>query len=146
MSFGPRSQWIFGSVLMVFGLCVACNVTPNPNEESGRDFERGGATQIPLNEPVNDNLDYNGRDQTDWKYFQIPAGGTVNVILGCDYGGAGCNARLRDEVGQVLGLIESGGNPRVTRAFDVGRGNFYLEIWAQAAATDYTVQVDYEPN
>lgn len=129
-------------------MALACNpnIQRDPNENSGEDGERSKAQPLPLNEPVNDRVDFLGGDMTDWKYFQVPAAGSVTVTLGCDDGGAGCLANLRDEVGLVISRIDSQGNPRTEARFAVGRGNYYLEIIAQASATDYTVQVDYEPN
>jgi len=118
----------------------------DPNENSGEDGERGKAQLLPLNEPVNDRVDYNGGDMTDWKLLQIPAPGQITVTLGCDYVGAGCAANLRSAVGTVLDSVESQGQPRVSSSFSLSRGNYYLEIYVPASATDYTVQVDYEPN
>ena len=136
-----------GIGLFLAGLFLACdtNIQQNPNENSGDDGERGLAKPLPLNEPVNDNVNYTEGDMTDWKYFQIPAPGTVEVTLGCDYTGAACAANVREEDGVVVHAIESQGQPVVTERFDVTRGNYYLEIYVPAAYTDYTIQVNYEP-
>lgn len=143
----PRRLGLVAVVLtaLVLGACNA-NMQRDPNENSGEDGERGKAQLLPLNEPVNDRVDYNGGDMTDWKLLQIPAPGEITVTLGCDYTGAGCTANLRADVGTVIDSIESQGQPRVSSSFSLARGNYYLEIFVPASATDYTVQVDYEPN
>ena len=134
---------------VAFGiLFLGCNpnIERDPNENSGIDGERGKAQLLPFAEPVNDRVDYNEGDMTDWKYVQIPAPGHITVTLGCDYTGAHCAANFRDEVGQLVEAIESSGAPRVTSTIPVTRGNYYLEIFVPASSTDYTVQVDYEPS
>ena len=151
MAKGPSKRtlsMIFG-VLLALGACVLgcdANLEVNPNEKSGNDGERGRAQLIELNTPVNDNLDRAESDMTDWKYFQIPAPGRIRVTLGCDIAGASCVAVVRDEMGASIRRIESNGEPRVQDTVPVSRGNYYLEVYVQASATDYTIQIDYEPN
>ena len=141
----PCSAILIAVLGMVFLACNP-NIERDPNENSGSDGERGKAQLLPFAEPVNDRVDYNEGDMTDWKYVQVPAPGHVTVTLGCDYTGAHCAANLRNEVGQLMEAIESAGAPRVTSTVPVTRGNYYLEIYVPASSTDYTVQVDYEPN
>jgi hypothetical protein len=138
----------FATVLGVLAWVLACNpnIQQNPNQESGNDGERGRAQRMPMNEPVLDNVSYVENDMTDWKYVQIPSAGEIVVTLGCDNGGAACVAVVRDEVGTPVRTLNSDGQPRIQDRLSVRRGNYYVEIYAQAAATDYTIQVDFEPN
>jgi hypothetical protein len=137
--------WILGLVCLA-ALACAPNIQPDPNEASGNDGERGRAQPLPLGEPVIDNVNYIENDMTDWKFVQIDAPGQLTVTLGCDYSGAACLCRVRNAVGQIVETIDPEGEPTVTRRLDVRRGNYYLEILAQAASTEYTIQADYEPN
>jgi hypothetical protein len=138
-----------GGVVFVVALMGAFACTPsleiNPNANSGQDGERGRARPMPLNQPVLDNVDYTANDMTDWKYFQIPGPGRITVRLGCDNPGAACIANIRDEVGVVVRRLAGGEGP-VQDTLTVSRGNYYLEVYAQASATAYTVLVEYEPN
>lgn len=140
------TRWSFFCLLL--GLAAACvpNIQRDPNENSGNDGERSKAQPLALNEPVNDRVDFTEGDATDWKLIQVPAPGRVTVILGCDNTGAWCAARVRDEVGRVVESIESRGQPRAESSLTLTRGNYYLEVYVGQSATDYTVQVDYEPN
>ncbi|MBN1945103.1 MAG: hypothetical protein JW797_05470 [Bradymonadales bacterium] len=132
--------------MALIGLACSPNLAPDPNEKSGDDGERSKAQLIELGAPVNDNVNFNDGDMTDWKYFQIPSPGRVMVTLGCDYTGAYCGANIRDEVGVLVTRMRTDGEPRVSEEVAVQRGNYYLEIFVPSAATDYTVQVNYEPN
>jgi len=128
------------------GLGCDANIVDDPNAESGNDGERGKAQAMPFGEPVNDSVNYTEGDMTDWKYIQVPAFGSVTVRLGCDHTGAYCGANIRDEVGRMVREIRTDGSPRVEQTLDLARGNYYVEIFCPASATDYTIQVDYEPN
>lgn len=146
---GIRVIRTFVWVLLALTACFyGCNpnIESNPNEASGGDGERGRARAMDLDTPVNDNVNLTGGDMTDWKFFQIPAPGTVEITLGCDNEGAACAAVVRDSMGVEIQRIDSNGEPRVQETVPVIRGNYYLEVFAQASSTDYTVQVDYEPN
>jgi hypothetical protein len=147
-SIGARDRARFAVLFGVLAWILACspNIEQNPNQNSGNDGERGRAQKMDLNAPVNDNVSYAENDQTDWKYVQIPAPGTITVTLGCDNGGAACVAVVHDALGAPLRTLDSHGQPRVSDTMAVRRGNYYIEVYAQAAATDYTLQVDYEPN
>ena len=135
----------FAPVLLLLLGCDA-NIVEDPNAESGNDGERGKAQRLAFGEPVNDHITYTEGDMTDWKYIQVPSSGDVTVRLGCDYTGAYCGANVRDEVGRLVSRIRTEGESRVERTLELARGNYYLEIFCPASATDYTVQVDYEPN
>ncbi|MCA9562467.1 MAG: hypothetical protein KC561_03215 [Myxococcales bacterium] len=140
-------RWICLSLLV--GLVAgACNpsLERDPNEDSGNDGERSKAQILPLGEPVNDRVSYTEGDMTDWKYVQVPAAGTINVTMGCDYPSAYCTVNIRDEVGLLLRELPSEGESRVSGSLAVTRGNYYLEIFVPASSTAYTIQVDYEPN
>jgi hypothetical protein len=48
-------------------------------------------------------------------------------------------------MGVVLRRLEGGSGP-VSESLSLARGNYYVEVYAQASATAYTVLVEYEPN
>jgi hypothetical protein len=137
---------VVAAIGLFWGLACDPNIQGNPNSDSGRDAERGMAQRLALGEPVNDDISHNAGDMTDWKYFQIPAPGTARVVLGCDYTSAYCAAVVRDQFGVEVDRLETRGQPMVSVGVPVQRGNYYLEIFVQASSTDYTIQVDYEPN
>ena len=143
-----RLGWFVGLLALWMVACGTApgNIQQNPDENSGGDGERGRAQRIELNEAITDNVSYAEGDMTDWKYVQIPGPGHIVVTLGCDYGGAACVAVVRDEVGAALTTLDSEGEPRVRGTVSVDRGNYYVQVYAQASATAYTLQVDYEPN
>ena len=146
---GFKGLWILGlAVVALSVICLGCspNLEQDPNEDSGDDGERSKAQLLELATPVNDNVNFGEGDMTDWKYVQIPSSGMVRVTLGCDYTGAYCGVNVRDEVGLIVSRMETSGESRVSEEIRVRRGNYYLEIYASVASTDYTVQVDYEPN
>ena len=144
----PQNRVTLATVALGIFAALACdpNIQRNPNENSGNDAERSLAQQILFGEPVNDNVNYNQGDMTDWRYFQAPAAGSARVTLGCDYTSAYCAVVIRDEVGVELERLETRGQPRIEGEVPVGRGNYYLEVFVSASSTDYTIQVDYEPN
>jgi hypothetical protein len=143
--FRPLWGLVFFVALLASALACSPSLQVNPNSNSGMDGERGRARVMPLNQAVVDNVDYTANDMTDWKYFQIPGPGRVTIRLGCDNPGAACIVNIRDEMGAVIRRLPGGEGP-VQETLSLNRGNYYLEIYAQASATAYTVLVEYEPN
>lgn len=136
---------LLAALVAAGALACSPSLEVNPDESSGGDGERGRAVRMPLDEPVLDDVNYTEGDMHDWKYFQIPGPGRITVRLGCDNSGAACIANVRDDVGVVLRRLAGGEGP-VTETLGVSRGNYYIEVYAQASSTSYTVLVEYEPN
>ena len=132
-------------ILFLLTACVP-SLERDPNEHSGNDGERGAAQILVLGEPVNDHLSYSEGDMTDWKFVQIASPGEITVTIGCDNVGAWCSVNIRDEVGRVVGTIQTEGEVRASGAVEVGRGNYYIEVFVQASQSAYTIQVDYGAN
>jgi hypothetical protein len=134
--------------ILIWFLLAACvpSLERDPNENSGNDGERATAQALVLGEPVNDHLNYSEGDMTDWKFVQVVSPGEITVTVGCDNAGAWCSVNVRDEVGRVVGTIETEGEVRASGVVEVGRGNYYIEVFVQASQSAYTIQVDYGSN
>jgi hypothetical protein len=125
---------------------AACQVEPDP-ERNSEDGSRLTAIEIPLNRVVIDKVDLVNGDKTDWKYFTITSPGLVTITVSFDNEGeADPNARLHNAVGQVVSDLEAAdGNDQLRRiSFEAKPGNYYLSLYVEELASDYTVEVKFE--
>jgi hypothetical protein len=92
-----------------------------------------------------DNVDYDIGDLTDWKYFRVPQPGTVKVTVALDNPDAELVVLVHDGEGAELARLERRAEPRLETEFSATTGLYYLEINAEAQGSDYTLEVQFEP-
>lgn len=124
---------------------AACAVEDDP-ERNSKDSERTKAVEMPLDRVVIDNIDQDG-DQTDWKYVIIPANGLAKVIINFDNENAEPQVEVINAVGQVLSNLDLPESSQFLRqlSFQVQPGTYYLNIYVDEGATDYSVEVQFSP-
>ena len=116
-------------------------------QEDLEDAERTRAIEMPVNRVVVDFLYPEGGDKRDWKFFTIPSDGLVTITVGFDKEETGPGVEIVNEVGQVLSNLKLPDNTTGLRrlAFEAKPGNYYVHVSIQRGATDYSVEVVYEP-
>ena len=129
--------------LGVFIVSGACSVAIDRNGGSGTDATRNGAIEFPMGRTVIDNVDFDGLDMTDWKYFSVQTNGLVNIMVSFDNHDAGAIARVRDAKGLIITTLEDHGQ-QINNMFRGEPGYYYIEIWCERASTDYTIEVHFE--
>lgn len=144
-----RDTLFRGLVLAMLGIALAgtaCNVEEDPERES-QDSERTKAIEMPLDKVVIDNVDYFGGDRTDWKYFTIPSDGIVKVVINFDDENASPEIEVINAVGQVLSNLDLPESSEFLRQLSIQGepGNYYLHIYVEEGATDYSVEVKFTP-
>jgi len=104
---------------------------------------RGGAVEIPLDEPVDDRVSASQGDSTDWKVFELPQPAKVTIDVWWDNPEARLALRLR---GMGGGQARSLKHTRGVRHESLGpielpAGKWFLQIEAHSGASVYTLEV-----
>jgi len=136
----PVMAAVVGLMLVV---AVGCDVEVHP-ERNSDDSYRTNAMEMPLNRVILDNVTSFGGDQTDWKFFIVPADGIIKILFNFDNEEAAPTVFLIDEVGRVLSSLEkpeASGPVLRQMSFQAEPANYYLHIQATDGQTDYSVEV-----
>lgn len=142
------SPWIAAALLLAsllpLGGCTPYEVDENLDAKSGVDKTREGAQEIPLNATAVDNVDLKRLDKTDWKYFTVPSAGVVEIVVSFDNPRAFGEMVVTDEVGQIVSTFQDEKRRLLDRVtFKAESGLYYLQLWANAEGSDYSVQVNF---
>jgi hypothetical protein len=131
-------------VVCAVGL-AACTVEPNPNANSGPDYQKSGAREISFGRSSTDTVDRKGGDMTDWKYFRVPTTGVVELSVAFDNPKARGVALIRDALGVQIARLEHRGQPVLRATFRGEPGIYYIEIFSNEGHTSYTYDVTFQP-
>lgn len=112
-----------------------------PESKSGDDQDRIGAVPIELNQLYLDDVDCLGGDKTDWKYFSVPAEGDVSVTFAFDEPAANGTIVLRKQNGEEITRVKFKPGARTTHRFHAMPVLYYLEIFCEAASSEYSLEV-----
>ncbi len=131
--------WLMGSVA-----CTPYEVDADLDSRSGIDKTREGAQEISLNATIVDNVDLRRFDKTDWKYFTVPSAGVIDIVVSFDNPRALGEMVVTDEVGQIVSTFQDEKKRLLDRvSFKAESGLYYLQFWANAEGSDYSVQVNF---
>ncbi len=137
-------QWILVAGLALLVLGASCSVEDDPERQSTEDKARTGAIEVPLDRVVIDHVTYWDGDRTDWKYFTVPADGVARVIVYFDNEDARPNVTVTNEVGQIMSRLEDSEAGFLRQlSFQAAPGNYYVHLWAEEGATDYSLEVTF---
>lgn len=128
-------------------LAVAgCNVGDKPDSESGKDWEQAGAQELFLDKLVDDYLDYEEGDSTDWKFFKIKTRGLLELTVYWDNKNVGSTVNVRDKFG-VLKQSRSHSSELEKDQIDmkVDPGTYFVEFSTAKGASVYTVEASFQP-
>ncbi len=146
-----RKFGVQGAFLLMAGLVFGAGTCSNdleqsPEFRSGPDQGRSGAKSVAIGATAVDNVDYVKGDRTDWKVFEIPAEGVVTITARFDNSDALAQMVVTDETGQVLSVYEDKKRHLLKNVtFKGGSGKYYMQIFCDAADTDYSILVEYNP-
>jgi hypothetical protein len=141
-----RAALLGAALLCLLG--SACQVERDPDRNSV-DGSRLTAIEIPLNRVVIDKVDVINGDKTDWKYFTVTSPGVVTITVSFDNEvEANPGARLHNAVGQIMSDLERADeNDQLRRvSFQAKPGNYYLSLFVEELASDYTCEVKFQEN
>jgi hypothetical protein len=135
-------------------LAVGCKPKAPPafdaDAKSGPDGKRVGARSLLPNNPMTDQVDYAGQDQTDWYMVQLPG---KPGVLTADVSWASATADVAidifDEAGtQLAASAPSPGAKAKTLLAKIEKvpGTYFIRVWAanQGDATTYTLTAKWE--
>ena len=135
---------ILGVVVAVAVACAASSCGgPGPEDHSGRDTQRAGAQQIPLETAVTDALNFEGGDATDWKVFEIPSPDTYTLEFYWDAPFVHSSVALHDQYGTLLqALTHTPGQHHDVLTVDLREaGLHYIRIHSDMYRTTYSIRV-----
>lgn len=133
--------------LMFFAAAlVACgDLEVKPDSASGPDFERAGAQQLFLDKLVDDYLDAEAGDSTDWKYFKIRSRGILELTIYWDNKNVKSEIEVRDRFGV---LIDSRSHkPELEKDrldLRVEPGTHFLRLYSAKGASVYTMEAKFQ--
>ncbi len=140
--------------LTIFAVVVAagCNVGDKPDSESGKDWEQAGAQELFLDKLVDDYLDFEEGDSTDWKFFKVRTRGLLELTIYWDNKDVGSTVNVRDRFG-VLKQSRNHSSELEKDQIDmrVEAGTYFVEFKSGKGASVYTVEArfqafDYKPS
>jgi len=113
---------------------------------SGPNQLRNGAEEMTLDTTIVDNVSIDRGDQTDWKYFTVPASGVVAVQVTFDNAGAKGEIVVTDELGKIIATFEDEKRRLLDKVtFKANPGRYYVQVVVQSEDSDYSLQADYAP-
>ena len=135
---------------MVFGLFLTAGTCGQDLEKNpdlpGSDGFRQNAQEVSLGTSVIGVVDVRAGDTSDWKYFVVPAVGVVTVLVSFDQHEAYGELVFTDERGQTLSTFQDEKRQLLDKiTVKVEPGKYYLRIFANREATDYTLTVTFDP-
>lgn len=134
--------WLWVSLTLALGTATS-GCGPGAEEHSGEDAMRGGAAELPLNQPSDDRVSASGGDSTDWKVFELPQASNVTVDVWWDNPTASVGLRLRGMGGGQARTLKHARGVRHESLgpIDLPAGKWFLQIEARSGASVYTLQV-----
>ena len=141
---------IYATLLVVagtIGLQACCTGPFCRDHNSSPDRSRPHATQIELDEVVNDTIDGENDDATDWKVVQLDRAGQLDVTLHWDYERARLMLGVYDEMGKLLQSGKPSGAQGAQAIVEVATvGQYYIRIYAPGDddRTSYSIRTKYK--
>jgi hypothetical protein len=136
--------------LLALGLAaVGCggNVDTLPDSQSGPDADRGGATELFLDKLVDDFVDLDGGDSTDWKFFKVKAKGILTLtVYWDDYRDIDSEVEVRDRFGVLVGSNHHTGELEKDKIeLRVEPGTHFVRLHANKGSSVYTIEATFQP-
>jgi hypothetical protein len=135
------------AVLALSGLALAASCATGREDRSGADAERVGAAPLAIDVIIDDVVDVEAGDGTDWRYVEIDKPGQLGVQLRWDDPRSQLGLTLVDALGKALAegeIWENNGRQIVFNAEDPGR--YYLRVTGpdRSKRTTYSLKVSYQ--
>jgi len=127
-------------------LLWACgDVQIRPDSRSGEDFERAGASQLFFDKLTDDYVDGPNGDNTDWKFFKVPAKGFVKVTIYWDSKDVDATAEIRDRFGAIIqNWTHSKELEKDEQEMKVEPGTHFIRLNVNKKASVYTMDVTFQ--
>ena len=135
-----KKAWLMTLLIAMSSMFYACGV--KEDENSGIDKDRGGAIEVSIGQVVNDDLNPDAGDHTDWKTFAVPAPGYLTVQVFWDQ-----SADIKDAVITVHDKFGSQLEKRNHQAdipndevvVRVEEGYYFVKLRAERGASIYSL-------
>lgn len=136
--------------LLVLGLAVtACggNVEVLPDSQSGEDFDRAGAQELFLDKLVDDYVDFEGGDATDWKFFKVKAKGILELtVYWDDHRDIESVIDVRDRFGALIDSRRHSDELEKDKLdLKVDAGTHFVRLYASKGSSVYTIEAVFQP-
>lgn len=129
------------------GVCLSgcpTNLDGGEDSKSGPDKTREGAVSVSLGAATIDNIDAEKGDKTDWKFFTVPSPGVITVEVSFDNRNANGEVLVVDPRGVIVSTYQDERRAVLDKmTFQADPGQYYIQIWANAESSDYTLRVSY---
>jgi len=127
-------------------LLWACgDVEIKPDSRSGEDFERAGASQLFFDKLTDDYVDGPNGDNTDWKFFKVPAKGFLKVTVYWDTKDVDATAEIRDRFGAIIqNWTHSKEVEKDEQEMKVEPGTHFIRLHVDKKASVYTMDVTFQ--
>jgi hypothetical protein len=141
--------------LAAAGALAGCPSVIKQDSKTGTDGTAEGAEKIELSEEgegsVKDNVTYPGGDRVDWKMFELPGDGIVEVDLKwtSPRPNLDLSMNILDDTFNIVKRIPpeegSGKTRKSTEITGVQKGTYYVQVYASGRgdAGDYTLDITY---
>jgi hypothetical protein len=121
----------------------------NHEVNSGGDAARETAATLELGKEVEDSVNFNDGDRTDWKTFEVPGAGKIGVDVMWGNASARCGFRVIGAAGEDVKRLDTiGGDPRKIVKWDVpGAATFFLRFQCEDEGdySAYLLKVTFLP-